>query len=59
MTREGFKALVSHLHPLEDSFSGLLRTRYPELIPHDATASSMVASTSTAAKMPTPPRPTA
>jgi len=61
MTRGGFKALVSQLHPLEDYFSGLLRKRYPDLVPHDATASSMVAATtaSSATKMPAPPRPAA
>jgi CRP-like cAMP-binding protein len=57
MTRGGFKALVSQLHPLEDYFSGLLRQRYPELVPQHATASSIVAATAT--KLPPPPPPAA
>jgi NADH dehydrogenase len=56
MTRGGFKALVSQLQPLEDYFSGLLRKRYPELMPPDATASSIVSATT---KAPSPPPPAA
>lgn len=55
MTRSGFKALVSQLHPLEDYFSTLLKKRYPDMVPHDANVSALVTASS-APKMPAMPR---
>lgn len=50
MTRAGFKALVSQLHPLEEYFSALLKKRYPEMVPHDANVSTLVTTTAESAK---------
>jgi NADH dehydrogenase len=43
MTRAGFKALVGQLQPLEDYFTGLMKTRYPQLVPDDARVTALVA----------------
>jgi NADH dehydrogenase len=41
MTRAGFRALVQQLEPLDEFFSGLMRQRYPQLVPSDARATTL------------------
>ena len=42
MTRAGFKALVGQLQPLDDYFTGLMKQRYPQLVPDDTRVTALV-----------------
>jgi NADH dehydrogenase len=57
MTRAGFKALVSQLQPLDDYFTGLMKQRYPQLVPDDARVTALVANAPAAAMTVAPSQP--